>query len=116
VLAVEPARVRRLESPEWTPNGAARFHYVGDPGRVVALVGSFNRWDPYMHRLVEVSPGSYSIEVRLPAGPQPYMFLVDGVLTPDMLNPKRGIDAWGRRVCVAEPRPDEVSALRPAGR
>ena len=102
--------------PEWTETGATRFHYVGEPGRHVALVGDFNRWDPYMHAMAEVSPGVYSIELRLPAGPRLYMFLVDGVWTPDPLNPRRDLDAWGRRVCVASREPAAASAVRAAGR
>ena len=116
VIEVDPRTLRRLESPEWTGQGATRFHYVGEPGRRVALIGDFNRWDPYMHAMAEVSPGVYSIELRLPTGPRLYMFLVDGVWTPDPLNPRRDLDAWGRRVCVASREPAAVSAFRAGGR
>lgn len=116
VVEVNPRQLRRLESPQWLEGGLVRFAYAGEPGRRVALVGDFNRWDPYMHTLAEESPGLYSIEVRLSAGPRFYMFLVDGVWTADPLNPRRGLDAWGRRVCVASREAAAAVARGASGR
>ncbi len=114
VMEVNPGELTRLESPQWIEGGLVRFRFAGEPGRRVALAGDFNRWDPYMHTLAEVSPGLYSIDVRLPAGPRLYMFVVDGVWTPDPANPRRGLDAWGRTVCVASREPVAASGRRGA--
>jgi len=105
VIEVNPRDVKPPQSPEWIGGGVVRFHYLGEPGRSVALVGDFNRWDPYMHALAEISPGDYRVDLKIPPGTGFYVFLVDGVWTTDPLNPRRGLDVWGRRVCVVPPAP-----------
>ncbi len=116
VIEVNPRDIKPPGSPEWMPDGLVRFRYLGDPGRRVALVADFNRWDPYMHVLAEDTPGEYTIDLRLPPGPHSYVFLVDGERTTDQLNPRRAVDSWGRAVCLvsAEPAGDALSlAARP---
>ena len=51
---------------------------LGDPGaREVALVGDFNGWHP-KHRLHQVEPGVWSVDVALAPGVYNYVFVVDG--------------------------------------
>ena len=51
---------------------------LGDPGaREVALVGDFNGWHPE-HRLHQVEPGVWSVDVALAPGVYNYVFVVDG--------------------------------------
>ncbi|NLJ46145.1 MAG: hypothetical protein GX430_06260 [Treponema sp.] len=78
----------------------ARFRYESEPGLVVALVGDFNAWDPFVHELTETGPGVYELSLPLPAGEHRYAFLVRGDRVPDPLNPDRLYDAAGRTVSV----------------
>jgi hypothetical protein len=51
---------------------------LGDSGaREVALVGDFNGWHPE-HRLHQVEPGVWSLDVALAPGVYNYVFVVDG--------------------------------------
>jgi hypothetical protein len=51
---------------------------LGDPGaREVALAGDFNGWHPD-HRLHQVEPGVWSVDVALAPGVYNYVFVVDG--------------------------------------
>ena len=51
---------------------------LGDPGaHEVALVGDFNGWQP-AHRLHQVEPGIWSVEVTLDPGIYNYVFVIDG--------------------------------------
>jgi hypothetical protein len=116
VVTVDPEAVQPPRSPQWLDAGLVRFLYRGEPGQTIALLGDFNRWDPYMHVLSETAPGRYSIELKLPPGSHDYMFSVDGVWVEDPLNAERDVDREGRRVCVVSrdpPRP--VDARAPAG-
>lgn len=59
----------------------------------VTIVGTFNGWDPYMHRLTGPDEnGFYSIRLPLPEGPHYYYFLVDGHRVLDPLNGDRARD------------------------
>jgi hypothetical protein len=105
VVSVDPERVQPPRSPQWLEGGLVRFQFHGEPGRTVALVGDFNGWDPYMHSLSETEPGRYNIELKLPPGPQAYVFSVDGIWTQDPLNLETGLGRDGRAVSVATRAP-----------
>ena len=67
------------------------FRYpAGTPGPL-ALVGSFNHWDPGAHRLTRVDR-VWRITVYLPAGVYPYAFVREGqfVKDPDPLRSAAG--------------------------
>jgi hypothetical protein len=81
-----------------------RFRYETDPGQIVAVVGDFNSWDPFVHELVETEPGVYELELPLPRGEHLYAFLVRGERVPDPLNPSRLYDSAGRAVSVVSIR------------
>jgi hypothetical protein len=65
-------------------------HHPANPARImvqfrlgdaqaheVALAGDFNGWQP-SHRLHEVQPGVWAVDVALPPGVYNYVFVVDG--------------------------------------
>ena len=96
-----PARgPRPSASPVFMPDGRVQLNYVGTPGSHVAVLGDFNGWDPYMHRLAESSPGRFFAELRVPPGEQRYVFLVDGARREDPLNASWSLDGDGRRVSL----------------
>lgn len=59
----------------------------------ISVVGTFNGWDPYLHRLSGPGPdGFYSVRLPVPAGPHYYYFMVDGQRVLDPLNERRARD------------------------
>jgi hypothetical protein len=77
-----PATVPIVDS-----DGQVEFRVSAPPGSTVALVGSFNGWDPYMTPMAEESPGSFVRQLRLGPGEHLYYYLINGARYPDMLNP-----------------------------
>src|SRR5579884_931217 len=65
----------------WSTLRAVQFVYRGD-GDAVAVVGSFNHWDPQAHPLRRVD-GAWQATVYLPPGTYPYAFAVGGRRVPD---------------------------------
>lgn len=60
---------------------------------IVSIVGTFNGWDPYMHRLSGPDRnGFYSIRLPVPEGPHYYYFMVDGQRVLDPFNEARARD------------------------
>jgi len=59
----------------------------------VSIAGTFNGWDPYLHRLTGPGPdGFYSVTIPVPEGPHHYYFLIDGQRILDPLNERRARD------------------------
>ncbi len=73
------------------------FRLRAESGISVALVGSFNGWDPFMTPMIEIQPGLYSRSIRLPDGEHLYYFLVNGVRVPD---PNNGSRRWATNGAV----------------
>jgi 1,4-alpha-glucan branching enzyme len=61
----------------------------------VALVSSFNHWDPSAHRLGRNAEGAWTLSVMLPPGEYPYLFMVDGVPWNDPGDDGRVPCEWG---------------------
>lgn len=104
----------RTPSPQTTSSGRTTFYFTfdlrvaptletvdnrqlagasfSDPD--IALVGSFNNWNPFTHRLRPdpERPGFYRISVSLPPGTHYYYFIVDGERVLDPFNRERAID------------------------
>ncbi len=68
--------------PMVTSLHSVTFQYSGFEQGPVALVGSFNRWDPHAHPLRRVA-GDWRITVFLPPGAYPYGFIVRGTARND---------------------------------
>jgi hypothetical protein len=64
------------------------------PAQAPVVVGSFNAWDPFVHRMSPLVDNSdlYSLELRLPPGDYYYYYLVAGERILDPTNPNTGRD------------------------
>lgn len=94
-----PDRLSIITSaPVAEPDGSVRFIYKGPEDRNVYLVGDFNNWDPFMHKLKEVRPGYYQVRLRLLPGNHFYYFVSNGLKILDPLNSKQGLDYEGDEV------------------
>ena len=81
--------IKRPDSPNRGPEGTLTFTYYTSPGETVTVAGSFNRWDPYMYELKEISPGRYTLSLYLPPGTYQYAFFHRGERHLDPNNPVR---------------------------
>ena len=55
------------------------FYYTGEEARSVAVMGSFNRWNPKGHELIrQPETGKWSLAINLPPGKHDYVFIVNG--------------------------------------
>ena len=61
----------------------------------MALVGSFNRWEPAAQPLRRGPDGWWTTAVSLPPGEYDYLFLVDRTPWNDPLDDGRTANAWG---------------------
>ena len=59
------------------------FYYQNREAKSVKLMGDFNDWDPNAHPMSQRPDGWWFIELPLTHGHHHYLFLVDGVATPD---------------------------------
>jgi len=83
----------------------AEFYYFGSPGQDIYISGTFNNWDPFMHKLKELTPGSYSISLKVLPGTHFYYFVANGIFMLDTLNPNKGSDSEGFEVSMFEIEP-----------
>ena len=98
VYKLENEPVRTVVNPKPAPGGSLLFVFGGSPGRRVSIVGDFNNWDPFMDPMDEISPGSYSVTLRVPAGEHWYYFFSDGRRILDRYNAQTGRDPDGATV------------------
>ena len=79
VAAVISTSLRQPATPGTAPAARIMVQFrLGDAqAREVALAGDFNGWQP-SHRLHEVQPGVWAVDVALPPGVYNYVFVVDG--------------------------------------
>jgi len=74
----------------------------------VALVGSFNEWNPVATPLTrDPATGKWVVSLRLPPGRHVYAFVVDGDVTADPAAPRAADDDFGSTnsvVLVSSPR------------
>jgi len=80
--------------------GQVRFTYIGDPGNVIDLAGSFNDWDPFMYEMTETSPGKYELVLPLPAGTWYYSYFEGTTQLKDDTNSERVYTKDGRVASV----------------
>jgi len=107
VISIPKRLTETTSSPTVLPNGKVKFLYKGPENRSVYILGDFNNWDPFMHKLHKTEePGTYTIELRLLPGDHYYYFLSNGLRVLDPLNPERAVDYEGfdvSRFTVPEP-------------
>ncbi len=91
-----PDRLSRITSaPLVETNGRVKFIYKGPKNRNVYLVGDFNNWDPFMHKMRETNTGFYELSLHLLPGAHYYYFLSNGLKVLDPLNSDQGLDYEG---------------------
>lgn len=94
--------IGHVEYPAVSPEGLVEFRVLAESGQSVALVGSFNGWDPFMTPMVETQPGLYSRILRLTEGEHLYYFMIDGLRLPDPNNASRRWNVDGMAVSVVQ--------------
>ena len=73
-----------------------RFELSAPTASRVALVGSFNEWNPVATPLQrDPATGKWIVSLRLPAGRHVYAFVVDGDVTADPAAPRAADDDFG---------------------
>lgn len=72
-----------------------RFELSAPSASRVALVGSFNEWNPVMTPLIRDASGKWVVAVQLPPGRHVYAFVVDGDVTADPHAPRAADDDFG---------------------
>jgi hypothetical protein len=103
-----PDRLSIITSaPIQEPDGKVRFIYRGPRERNIYLVGDFNNWDPFMHKMHEVRPGFYQCRLQLLPGRHYYYFVSNGLKMLDPLNADQGLDYEGEEVSYFSVSPPE---------
>lgn len=95
-VGLEGLRPSPARDPVVSRDGRVTFTYRGAPGRIVAVAGSFNSWDPYVHVLDELAEGLYSLTLRLPPGPHYYLLVDNGRRRLDPANDEIRRDSEGQ--------------------
>ena len=91
-----------LESPILIGDNRVEFNVQIPPGSFVTIAGDFNAYDPFSHRLSEISPGHYQTRLKLFPGTHYYYFVVDGVPVIDPRNLRTMVSASGQQLSVVE--------------
>jgi len=95
-------------APPSTEREVVRFELSAPRASHVALVGSFNEWNPVSTPLSrDPASGKWVVSVRLPPGRHVYAFVVDGDVTADPSAPRAADDDFGSAnsvVFVSSPR------------
>ena len=72
----------RLAGAARPPRGgklvSVTFAFYAPKAQSVAVVGSFNDWDPKRGSMTRGRDGNWTLQVKLPTGRYEYLFLVDG--------------------------------------
>ncbi len=89
---------RYITSPEILQNGMVKFNLKAETGSHVFIAGDFNNWDPFTYKLTEVTPGIYTITLKLYPGRHHYYFLVNGRRVIDPYNTEINKDMDGLHV------------------
>ncbi|MBN1797431.1 MAG: glycogen-binding domain-containing protein [Spirochaetales bacterium] len=98
LLFLQKRLPRFIISPEILPNGMVKFNLKAESESMVFIAGDFNNWDPFTYKLSEVTPGFYSITLKLYPGRHHYYFLVNGRRVIDPYNTEVNKDMDGLKV------------------
>ncbi|HTK52960.1 MAG TPA: glycogen-binding domain-containing protein [Gemmatimonadaceae bacterium] len=83
-------------APAATDREVVRFELSAPRASHVALVGSFNEWNPVATPLSrDPASGKWVVSLRLPPGRHVYAFVVDGDVTADPSAPRAADDDFG---------------------
>jgi len=102
LFPVPETDTRDLSSPQIRDGRRVTFIFMGAPGERVFLCGTFNHWDPFLHRMDEKPAGSGIYELTLPLarGTHYYYYLYRGDPVTDPQNLQLALDSHGREVSV----------------
>jgi hypothetical protein len=85
-----------VSGPAAADRETVRFALSAPKATRVALVGSFNEWDPVATPLArDPATGTWMVSLRLPPGRHVYAFVVDGDVTADPAAPRAADDDYG---------------------
>ena len=76
-----------MKKKEDVSRRAVFLEYIDAPGKVVAVAGSFNNWQPEKELHDKHGDGHYRCRLLLVPGEYQYKFLVDGEWRSDSENP-----------------------------
>jgi len=76
-------------------NGWVRFVFEAGTESDVYLVGDFNGWDEWSHRLTRQDDGTHQILVRLNPGEYEFKYKCGGAWFNDINAPKFAPNCWG---------------------
>ena len=84
--------------------------------RSVSVVGSFNGWNPAVHRMRRARDGDWTVTVYLTPGRAVYCFSVDGIMWLDPADEGRVPNGWGSEYSVRHvaSEPAVFAAAQPA--
>jgi len=107
--AANPASPQLVSgAPTFAEREIVRFELSAPRASHVALVGSFNEWNPVATPLSrDPASGKWVVSLRLPPGRHVYAFVVDGDVTADPSAPRAADDDFGSPnsvVFVSSPR------------
>ena len=74
------------------------FYYKNSEASNVYILGDFNNWNPYSHRMRKNKSGLWEIEMDIPPGDYSYSFLVDGTHRKDPLSKAIKQDRFGNEL------------------
>ena len=74
------------------------FYYKNSEASNVFILGDFNNWNPYSHRLRKNKSGLWEIEMDIPPGEYSYNFLVDGTHRKDPISKAVKQDRFGNEL------------------
>ena len=87
--SLPPGAASMPKSGGVSDESVVRFELSAPSATRVALVGSFNRWNPAATPLQrDAVTGKWTVSLRLPAGRHVYAFVVDGDVTADPAAPR----------------------------
>jgi hypothetical protein len=75
---VGPMQASREEPPPGGHRAKVTFVFYAPEAGSVAVVGSFNDWDPGAYPMTRDADGNWTVRVDLPPGQYEYQFVVDG--------------------------------------
>jgi hypothetical protein len=100
-VAVQWSWARSRPTETRAREGVLRVTLVAPDARIVAVVGTFNGWDPTRHPLRRTG-GAWEGELRLPPGSHQYGLWVDGTIRAPERCERRVADGFGGTSCVVE--------------
>lgn len=78
----------------------------------VAVLGSFNGWNPTVHRLTKTADGDWTITIYLAPGRTVYHFSVDGMFWLDPHDEGRIPNGWGSEYSIRQVRAADASTRK----